>query len=92
MRFRGRENAVALTLGKDRLSDSVGGLSWLSCVRTKLHMSTRMSVQSHRVLMKTYLHVSIHGFFLYYESINRKGRPTNECRCDERLKTKDEEY
>ena len=53
MRFRGRENAVALTLGEDRLSDSVGGLSCLSCVRTKLHMSTRTSVQSHRVLMKT---------------------------------------
>jgi hypothetical protein len=31
--------------------------------------------------------------FLYYESINRdlKTRPVNECRCDERLKTKDEE-
>jgi hypothetical protein len=53
MRFRGRENAVAPTLGEDSLSDSVGGLSCLSCVRTKLHMSTRMSVQSHRVLMKT---------------------------------------
>ena len=54
MRFRGRENAVAQTLGEDRLSDSVGGLSCLSCVRTKLHMSTRTSVQSHRVLMKTW--------------------------------------
>ncbi len=55
MRFRGRENlnAVTLTLGEDRLSDSVGGLSCLSCVLTKLHMSTRTSVQSHRVLMKT---------------------------------------
>jgi hypothetical protein len=64
MRFRGRENAVALTRGEktvsinnkhgeDRLSDSVGGLSCLSCVRTKIHMSTRTSVQSHRVLMKT---------------------------------------
>jgi hypothetical protein len=30
---------------------------------------------------------------LYYESIKResKTRPINECRCDERLKTKDEE-
>jgi hypothetical protein len=29
----------------------------------------------------------------YYESIKRelKKRPINECRCDERLKTKDEE-
>ncbi len=53
MSFRGRENAVALTLGQDRISDSVGGLSCLSCVCTKLHMSmqsTRTSVQSHRVL------------------------------------------
>jgi hypothetical protein len=41
MCFGGRENAVALTLGEDRLSDSVGGLSCLSCVRTKIHMSTR---------------------------------------------------
>jgi len=53
MRFRGREKAVAQTLGEDRLSDSVGGLSCLSCVRTKIHVSTRTSVQSHRVLMKT---------------------------------------
>jgi hypothetical protein len=32
-------------------------------------------------------------FILYYESIKRelKTRPTNECRCDERLKIKDEE-
>ncbi len=44
IRFRGRENAVTLTLGEDRLSDSVGGLSCLSCVYTKLHMSTRTSV------------------------------------------------
>ena len=31
--------------------------------------------------------------FVYYESINRdlKTRPIYECRCDERLKTKDEE-
>ena len=31
--------------------------------------------------------------FLYYESITReiKKRPINECRCDERLKTKPEE-
>jgi hypothetical protein len=31
---------------------------------------------------------------VYYESINRevnKTRPIYECRCDERLKTKDEE-
>jgi hypothetical protein len=35
---------VALTRGEDRLSDSVGGLSCLSCVLTKLHMSTRTSV------------------------------------------------
>jgi hypothetical protein len=38
MCFRGRENTVALTRGEDRLSDSVGGLSCLSCVRTKLHV------------------------------------------------------
>jgi hypothetical protein len=38
MCFRGRENAVALTRGEDRLSDSVGGLSCLSCVHTKLHV------------------------------------------------------
>jgi hypothetical protein len=32
-------------------------------------------------------------FILYYESIKRelKTRPTNEFRCDERLKIKDEE-
>jgi hypothetical protein len=31
---------------------------------------------------------------IYYESINRelKRRPINECRCDERLKTKTEEF
>jgi hypothetical protein len=31
--------------------------------------------------------------FLYYESIKRElnTRPVNECRCDDRLKTKDEE-
>ncbi len=31
--------------------------------------------------------------FLYYESIKRElqTRPINECRCDERLKTKTEE-
>jgi hypothetical protein len=52
MCFRGHE-IVALTRGEDRLSDSVGGLSCVSCVRTKLHMSTRTSVRSHRVLMKT---------------------------------------
>ncbi len=54
MCFRDRENTVVLTRGEDKLSDSVGELSCLSCVRTKLlHMSTRKSVQSHRVLMKT---------------------------------------
>jgi hypothetical protein len=48
MYFRGRENVVPLThkltRGEDRLSDSVGGLSCVSCVCTKLHMSTRTSV------------------------------------------------
>ncbi len=53
MCFRGRENEVVLTRGEDRLSDSVDGLSCLSCVHTKLHMSTRTSVENHRVLMKT---------------------------------------
>jgi hypothetical protein len=34
-----------------------------------------------------------HGIFLYYESIKGQlqTRPINECRCDERLKTEDEE-
>jgi hypothetical protein len=50
MCFSGRENVVALTAG---LSDSVGGLSCVSCVCTKLHMSNRTSVSNHRVLMKT---------------------------------------
>jgi hypothetical protein len=44
MCFRGHENVVALTPGEDRLSDSVGGLSCVSCVLTKLHISTRVSV------------------------------------------------
>jgi hypothetical protein len=35
-----------------------------------------------------------HFFFVYYESIKRqlKTRSINECRCDERLKTKDREF
>jgi len=35
----------------------------------------------------------LHLLVLYYESIKRelKTRPINECRCDERLKTKAEE-
>ena len=33
-------------------------------------------------------------FFVYYESIKRelKIRPIYECRCDERLQTKDKEF
>jgi hypothetical protein len=36
---------------------------------------------------------SVEKLILYYESIMRelKTRPTNECRCDERVKTKAEE-
>jgi hypothetical protein len=37
--------------------------------------------------------VEVEEYTLYYESIQRelKSRPINECRCDEKLKTKDEE-
>ncbi len=34
------------------------------------------------------------GMFVYYETIKRevKIKPISECRCDERLKTKSEEF
>ena len=38
MYFRGCENAVALTLGQARQSDSVRGLSCVSCVSTEVHV------------------------------------------------------
>jgi hypothetical protein len=39
------ENAIARTVREAGLSDSVGGLSCVSRVRTKVHMSTRTCVQ-----------------------------------------------
>ena len=44
---------VSLTRGEDRLIDSVGGLSCVSCVFTKVHMSNLTYVQKHRLWMTT---------------------------------------
>ena len=38
---------IARTVREAGLSDSVGGLSCVSCVRTKVHMSTRTCVERH---------------------------------------------
>ncbi len=54
MWFRGCQNAVALTRGETWRSNFAGGLSCVSCVRTKAHMSTRTSVQGYRVWMTTH--------------------------------------
>ncbi len=46
-------NSVALTRGEARRNDFASGLSCVSWVRTKVHMSTRTSVGRHRVWTTT---------------------------------------
>ncbi len=68
MWFRGCENAFVLTDGEARWNDFAGGSSCVSCVLTKVHISTCTSVQRHRVWMTTQSYSFISVFLRPYHS------------------------